>query len=132
MLFLKRVFTAPILLLGLLIGGLGNASAGSFDSHITTHNRTDVWAWVTAYVVYGPGISKIQGAWCVGPRSSDRHTVLGEIRELRFEVTKNSGCKHPVLHNEMVFGPGRTMAHTYYVDFTSGRYKINNAPVRAM
>ena len=135
MLHLKRVLTVPMLLLALLVSSFGHVSAGSLESHIYTDNRTDVWAWVTAYEVYGPMVSKIQGAWCVGPHSFDKHGLRASIREVRFEVTKNHACAHPVLHDETVFGPASNVTistHTYYVDYKDGRYKINGAPNRAI
>jgi hypothetical protein len=124
-----------MLLLTLLVGSFGHVSAGSLESHIYTENRTDVWVWVTAYAVYGVMASKIEGAWCVGPRSFDRHGLHASIREVRFEVTKNHGCAHPVLHDERVFGPPSNVTsstNTYYVDYQGGRYKILGAPSRAI
>jgi len=81
------------------------ARAGNLESHIWTRNETNVWVWVTAYTVFGPGISKIQGAWCVGPNQFDKHGVHATIREVRFEITKNNGCAHPVLLDRTEFGP---------------------------
>jgi hypothetical protein len=134
MLLLKRLFAASTLLLVLLVGSASGVSAGSLESHIWTENRTDVWVWVTAYNVFGPGVSKIEGAWCVGPHAFDKHGLHAAIREVRFEVTHH-GCSHPVLLDKTVFGPPSNVTksqHTYYVDNKpGGGYVINGAPDRA-
>jgi hypothetical protein len=115
---------------------VGDVAAGSLESHIWTENRTDVWVWVTAYNVFGPLVSEIKGAWCVGPHSFDKHGLHSAIREVRFEVTKNHGCAHPVLLDKTVFGPPSNVTisqHTYYVDNKpGGGYVINGAPERAL
>ena len=135
MLLLKRFLTSAILLCVLVAAAFGNVSAGSLESHIYTDNRTDVWVWVTAYNVFGPLVSEIKGAWCVGPHSFDKHGLRSAIREVRFEVTKNHGCAHPVLMDKTVFGPAsnvRISTATYILDHSGNGFVIHGAPERAI
>lgn len=101
--------------------------AGTLESHIYTKNETKVWVWVTAYTVYGPGVSKIQGAWCVGPDQNDHHGLHASIREVRFEITKNHACAHPVLLDKTEFGPtdqATSSTQQYIIREEGGRFVI--------
>lgn len=123
---LKRIFAVAALIAGVIASGVP-ARAGYSESHIYTKNDTSVWVWVTAYTVYGPGVSKIQGAWCVGPGQFDRHGLHASIREVRFEVTKNHGCAHPVLLDKTEFGPSDAAAsttHQYTIREEGSRFII--------
>lgn len=110
-----------------LIASAVPATAGYTESHIYTKNETKVWVWVTAYTVYGPGVSKIQGAWCVGPDQYDQHGLHASIREVRFEITKNHACAHPVLLDKTEFGPTDQAASStqrYTIREEGGRFVI--------
>lgn len=103
---LKRLLAVTALLAG-FIGSAMPAHAGSVESHIDTDNATKVWVWVTAYSLISGW--KIEGAWCVGPGQYDRHGLRAMILKVRFEVTKNHGCAHPVLLDESLQGPRKDL-----------------------
>ena len=135
MLHLKRILISAVALCLLMVGAFGSVSAGSLESHIYTDNRTDVWVWVTAYNVFGPAVSKIEGAWCVAPHSFDKHGLHEAIREVRFEVTKNHRCGHPVLMDKTVFGPPSNVTistATYILNRSGSGFVIDGAPTRAL
>ncbi len=122
-----RFLTAFLLLFALVANSGRPAGAGTLESHIYTKNDTNVWVWVTAYQVYGPGVSKIMGAWCVGPQSFDHHGLHANIREVRFEITKNHGCAHPVLLDKTEFGPSdraTATSNTYTIRHEGSGFQI--------
>lgn len=108
---LNRLLPVAALVVAVLASG-APGGAGTLESHIYTKNDTSVWVWVTAYTVFGPGVSKIQGAWCVGPKQYDQHGLRASIREVRFEITKNHACAHPVLLDKTEFGPPDSASST--------------------
>jgi hypothetical protein len=64
-------------------------AGGPYETHITTHNETDMAVWITAYSPRLGG-GKIEGAWSVAPHSEDSHGLRTLVTDVRAEI--NAGA----------------------------------------
>jgi hypothetical protein len=88
-------FLAFIALVALCLTAGANAQSGyghggPYETHITTHNDTDMGVWITAYSPRLGG-GKIEGAWMVKPHSEDSHGLRALIVDVRAEINAG-GC----------------------------------------
>jgi len=70
------------------------AQAGYAESHIYTNNETQhVYVWVTARS--GKQGDHVVGAWCVNPKTFDKHGVKADVSIVEFAYMKSPGCAAP-------------------------------------
>lgn len=93
---MKNVAQASIgavLLLAMTFAAVAPADA-SGNSFIRMRNETDKYVWLTVYSKPSGGATKTIAAWCIAPGvKNDNHGFVGEIKEVRAEVSAG-GCQH--------------------------------------
>ena len=111
------------------------------ESHIYVENKSDAFAWITAYTPAGCFLSRatvdlrtcqlehIAKAWCVSPGAFVKTGIANAIYQVRAEVTIR-GCS-PAVKLDRTLGfpmnPGVNVM-TYYVHGSNGKYTFNNTP----
>jgi hypothetical protein len=82
---------SALALCALLFVTFATRTALAAESHIYTDNKSDAYAWITAYP--GASHSGALGAWCVPPGKYDQHGLTTHVTDVQIEVS-STGCQH--------------------------------------
>jgi hypothetical protein len=94
----KKLAAAVILGAAMLAPFAATSAADSdYEGHVYVDNRADVGIWITAIGLTKNSTVHNVGAWCVRPKTFDKHGLSADIRNVRGEVA-HGGCQaHPVI-----------------------------------